>query len=70
MLIYLLDLLKNRTSNIVNDVTNILLPSSCFGCNVRLYRGAVILGTLCRHELPLTEYTFNEENTVDHIFYG
>lgn len=62
--------MQNRISNIVNDVTNILLPISCFGCNARLYRGEVILCTSCRHQLPLTEYTFNEENAVDRIFYG
>lgn len=26
--------------------------------------------TVCRNQLPLTEYTFNEVNPVDHIFYG
>ncbi|WP_419212927.1 ComF family protein [Maribacter sp. X9] len=62
--------MHNRISNILNDVTNILLPISCFGCNARLYRGEVILCTACRHQLPLTEYTFNEENAVDRIFYG
>lgn len=46
------------------------MPISCFGCNARLYRGEVVLCTSCRHQLPLTEYNFNEENAVDHIFYG
>lgn len=63
-------MLLNRISNILNDVTNVLLPISCFGCNARLYRGEVILCTSCRHQLPLTEYTFNDENAVDRIFYG
>ena len=26
--------------------------------------------TFCRNQLPLTEYSFNEENAVDRIFYG
>lgn len=26
--------------------------------------------TVCRHQLPLTDYSFNEENRVDRIFYG
>ena len=42
----------------------------CFGCNARLYRGENLLCTLCRNQLPLTEYNFNEENAVDRIFYG
>lgn len=46
------------------------MPISCFGCNARLYRGEVVLCTSCRHQLPLTEYNFNEENAVDRIFYG
>ncbi|SNR57137.1 comF family protein [Maribacter sedimenticola] len=62
--------MQNRISNILKDVTNILLPISCFGCNARLYGGEVMLCTLCRHQLPLTEYNFNEENAVDRIFYG
>ncbi|SIP97256.1 ComF family protein [Maribacter ulvicola] len=62
--------MKNRISNILKDVTTVLLPISCFGCNARLYRGEVLLCTSCRHQLPLTEYTFNDENAVDRIFYG
>lgn len=42
----------------------------CFGCNARLNRGEKLLCTVCRHELPLTEYNFNVENGVDRIFYG
>ena len=26
--------------------------------------------TVCRHQLPLTEYTFNAQNPIDRIFYG
>lgn len=62
--------MQNRISNILKDVTNVLLPISCFGCNARLYRGEVTLCTSCRHQLPLTEYNFNVENAVDRIFYG
>lgn len=47
-----------------------MFPRLCFGCNVRLYRGEQILCTFCRNQLPLTEYSFNEENAVDRIFYG
>lgn len=46
------------------------MPHSCFGCNDRLIRGEKLLCTVCRHQLPLTDYTFNEENPVDRIFYG
>lgn len=43
---------------------------ACFGCNARLNRGEKFLCTVCRHQLPLTEYNFNVENGVDRIFYG
>ncbi len=60
----------SKLSNIVNDINTILLPHLCFGCNVRLYRGEKQLCTVCRNQLPLTEFNFNEENAVDRIFYG
>ncbi len=47
-----------------------MFPRLCFGCNVRLYRGEQNLCTFCRNQVPLTEYSFNEENAVDRIFYG
>ncbi len=59
-----------KLSNILNDVNSLLFPRLCFGCNVRLYRGEQVLCTFCRNQLPLTEYSFNEENAVDRIFYG
>jgi ComF family protein len=62
--------LISKLSNILNDINTVLLPSLCFGCNARLYRGENLLCTLCRNQLPLTEYNFNEENAVDRIFYG
>ncbi|MCK0188708.1 phosphoribosyltransferase family protein [Arenibacter sp. F20364] len=46
------------------------MPILCFGCNAPLYRGEEHVCTVCRNQLPLTEYTFNAENPVDRIFYG
>jgi ComF family protein len=42
----------------------------CFGCNTPLHKGERLLCTLCRNQLPLTEYNFIDENPVDRIFYG
>ncbi len=64
------DLSSSKFSNIVIDVSSILFPRLCFGCNVRLYRGEQILCTFCRNQMPLTEYSFNDENPIDRIFYG
>lgn len=57
-------------AKILNDINNILLPLVCFGCNAQLSRGESILCTVCRHELPLTDYNYGDENPVDLIFYG
>jgi len=59
-----------KLSNILNDISNVLVPRVCFGCNTHLLGGEHILCTLCRNDLPLTNYNFNVENPVDRIFYG
>lgn len=46
------------------------MPKVCFGCNTQLYRGEHLLCTVCRNDLPITDYNFLEENAVDRIFYG
>ncbi|MEM1339636.1 MAG: phosphoribosyltransferase family protein [Bacteroidota bacterium] len=60
----------NWPSKIINDINSILLPPVCFGCTAQLSGGEHLLCTVCRHDLPLTEYNFEEENPVDRIFYG
>lgn len=60
----------NNLANILNDINTVILPKVCFGCNAHLSRGEEHLCTLCRNDLPLTEYNFNVENPVDRIFYG
>lgn len=59
-----------KLTNVINDINSILVPIVCFGCNAHLNRGEQHLCTVCRNSMPLTEYTFNEENTLDRIFYG
>lgn len=59
-----------KLSKVINDINSILVPIVCFGCNAHLSRGEQQLCTVCRNNLPLTDYTFNEENTLDRIFYG
>lgn len=60
----------DRASKIINDIHYILLPEVCFGCNAPLYRGEHLLCTVCRHDLPITDYDFKLENEIDRIFYG
>lgn len=61
---------NSKITNIINDINSILVPIVCFGCNAHLNRGEQHLCTVCRNHLPLTDYTFNEENALDRIFYG
>ncbi|SDL66736.1 comF family protein [Kriegella aquimaris] len=64
------DSVKIAMSKILNDINTVLVPRLCFGCNAHLIRGEHLLCTVCRNELPLTEYSFNVENPIDRIFYG
>ena len=61
---------NRQLTKVINDINSILVPIVCFGCNVHLNRGEHHLCTVCRNSMPLTDYTFNEENTLDRIFYG
>ena len=59
-----------RLAKIINEINNILLPRACFGCNAQLFRGEHVLCAVCRHDVPLTDHNFVQENAVDRIFYG
>ncbi len=61
---------NRQLTKVINDINSILVPIVCFGCNAHLNRGEHHLCTVCRNSMPLTDYTFNEENTLDRIFYG
>jgi len=62
--------LYSNLPNILNDIHTILVPKGCFGCNVLLYKGERLLCTVCRNQLPLTDYNFTKNNPVDRVFYG
>jgi Predicted amidophosphoribosyltransferases len=63
-------LIPKRLAKIINEINNILLPRVCFGCNAQLFRGESTLCAVCRHDVPLTDHNYLEENAVDRIFYG
>lgn len=63
-------MINTKLPNIVNDINTVLFPRLCFGCNARLYRGEKTLCTLCRNQIPLTEFNFKDENRLDKTFYG
>tara|TARA_R110002050_G_scaffold110892_1_gene223530 strand:- start:16982 stop:17713 length:732 start_codon:yes stop_codon:yes gene_type:complete len=70
MLVLNVCFMHNKFSKILNDINSILVPKGCFGCNAHLYKGERLLCTVCRNQLPLTEYNYNDENPFDSIFYG
>ncbi len=63
-------MIPKRLAKIINEINNILLPRACFGCNAQLFRGEHVLCAVCRHDVPLTDHNYLEENAVDRIFYG
>lgn len=42
----------------------------CFGCNTQLIGGESFLCTVCRHQLPLTDFNFSQTNPVDETFFS
>ncbi|WP_246865704.1 ComF family protein [Croceivirga thetidis] len=57
-------------TNIRNHIDRVLFPEVCFGCNAQLFGGENLLCTICRNDLPLTEFNFRENNIIDRTFYG
>ncbi|WP_298155176.1 phosphoribosyltransferase family protein [Flavobacterium sp.] len=49
---------------------NLLFPKVCCGCKSLLLQHEYVICTVCRHELPLTEFYNNPENEVVKKFYG
>ncbi len=65
-----LSLNTTRLTKIGHDISRVLIPQVCIGCNYHLNRGEHHLCTICRNYLPLTEYSFDRENALDRVFYG
>lgn len=63
-------MINYKFSKIISDINYIILPKICYGCSTKLYRGEYILCTVCRNDLPITDYNFLTDNAVDRIFYG
>lgn len=59
-----------RLTNIRNHIDRVLFPEVCFGCNARLSGGENLVCTACRNDLPLTDFSYQQENSIDRIFYG
>ncbi|WP_303420887.1 ComF family protein [Oceanihabitans sp. 2_MG-2023] len=51
-------------------VLDLFFPKVCYACYMHLQDSEMYVCTSCRHNLPITNYHFNANNTVEKIFYG
>lgn len=49
---------------------NVLFPKVCLGCNVLLLSNEIVICSVCRHEIPLTNHYLNPDNEAVKKFYG
>lgn len=49
---------------------NLFFPKVCYACNSVLLDNENHICTICRQELPVTNYHFNADETVEKVFYG
>lgn len=57
-------------ASLISDITGVLFPELCLGCNSRLYRNEKLLCFNCRTSLPQTHFHRDPENPVFKIFWG
>lgn len=53
-----------------NALLNLFFPKVCFACNNHLNDNENDVCTSCRHSLPVTNFHFNNDDTVLKTFYG
>ena len=54
----------------IKNLLNLFFPKLCFGCSLFLVDNEDYVCTKCRHDLPVTNFHFNNSNTVEKVFYG
>jgi ComF family protein len=52
------------------SIVNLFFPAVCSGCNSFLTSQEIVICTVCRHEIPLTNHHLNPENEAFKKFYG
>tara|TARA_R110002167_G_scaffold69375_4_gene195501 strand:- start:11925 stop:12602 length:678 start_codon:yes stop_codon:yes gene_type:complete len=53
-----------------NAIINLLFPKVCYACHNLLNDNEHAVCTNCRNELPVTNFHFNNDDTVLKVFYG
>ena len=56
--------------NFLKDIFNIFFPEVCLCCHEHLAYNETTICLSCRHDLPLTNFSFEEDNLVEKSFYG
>ena len=56
--------------NMFKNIINLFFPLTCYACNNVLSDNEQGICTVCRHELPITNYHLEKENPVEKVFYG
>ena len=54
----------------LTSLIDVLFPKVCLGCNAMLTDYEKYICTSCRHELPITNFHLNQDETIKKIFYG
>ena len=54
----------------ITDFLNLLFPKVCAGCKAFLLKNESVICTVCRHELPLSQFHLTVENDAFKKFYG
>ncbi len=54
----------------IKNLLNLFFPVVCEACNAVLRDNEVVICTSCRHQLPVTNYHFNNSEAVKKIVYG
>lgn len=56
--------------NFLKDIIYIFFPELCLCCNEHLATNEKIICLNCRHDLPLTHFSFEQNNLIEKTFYG
>ena len=54
----------------LKDICNLFFPEVCLCCHEHLVNNETIICLVCRHDLPLTNFSFEKDNLVEKSFYG
>ena len=55
---------------IINNIKNLFFPKICLGCNNFLFQKESNICTICRHELPLTNFHEVKNNPAEKVLQG